>query len=62
MEAALKMRLFLGMVVIVVLAASGVQNVAAADAPAPSATSDATFFLPTLFASLVALAFGMMLF
>ncbi|CAN6696792.1 unnamed protein product [Malus baccata var. baccata] len=37
---------------------SGIQQVAAADAPAPSPTSDAFTFAPTFFASLAALAFG----
>ncbi|XWS64855.1 hypothetical protein CRYUN_Cryun05aG0039800 [Craigia yunnanensis] len=54
---ALRMTLFLAMV-IVLMAVSAVQNVTAADAPAPSPTSDATAFMPTVFASLVALAFG----
>ncbi|XVF06596.1 hypothetical protein REPUB_Repub06bG0062600 [Reevesia pubescens] len=56
---ALRMRLFFAMV-IVLMAVSAVQNVAAADAPAPSPTSDATAFVPTVFASLVALAFGLL--
>ncbi|KAL5770327.1 hypothetical protein ACOSP7_014481 [Xanthoceras sorbifolium] len=58
MEAVMKMRLFLAMVVMV-MAVSGVQNVSAADSPAPSPTSDASAFLPTFFASLAALAFGL---
>ncbi|WRX22856.1 hypothetical protein QQP08_015343 [Theobroma cacao] len=43
---AFRMRLFLA-VVVVLMAVSAVQNVAAADAPAPSPTSDATSFVPT---------------
>ncbi|KAJ6877310.1 arabinogalactan protein 13-like [Populus alba x Populus x berolinensis] len=58
---ALKMRVFLAIVAVLV-AVSAVQNVAAADAPAPSPTSDATTFLPAVLASLVALAFGQLLF
>ncbi|XP_022743951.1 arabinogalactan peptide 13-like [Durio zibethinus] len=54
---ALRVRLFFAMVV-ALMAVSTVQNVAAADAPAPSPTSDAIAFVPTVFASLVALAFG----
>ncbi|KAH7571703.1 hypothetical protein JRO89_XS04G0122100 [Xanthoceras sorbifolium] len=54
-----QMRLFLAMVVMV-MAVSGVQNVSAADSPAPSPTSDASAFLPTFFASLAALAFGLL--
>ncbi|OMO88091.1 hypothetical protein CCACVL1_08553, partial [Corchorus capsularis] len=47
---ALKMRLFLAMV-IALMAVSAVQNVAAADAPAaaPGPASDATAFVPTVF-------------
>ncbi|KAI3924351.1 hypothetical protein MKW98_032552 [Papaver atlanticum] len=41
-----------------VMAASAVQNVAAADAPAPSPTSDATSFAPAVFASMAAVAIG----
>ncbi|KAG6750760.1 hypothetical protein POTOM_045272 [Populus tomentosa] len=58
---ALKMRVFLA-IVAVLIAVSAVQNVAAADAPAPSPTSDATTFVPAVLASLVALAFGQLLF
>lgn len=44
------------MVAMLVMVASGVS---AADAPAPSPVSDATtLFVPTAFASLIALAFG----
>ncbi|KDP39696.1 hypothetical protein JCGZ_02716 [Jatropha curcas] len=56
---ALKMRVFLALVV-VVMAFSAVQNVAAQEAPAPSPASDATIFVPTIFASFVALAFGLL--
>ncbi|KAI5566900.1 hypothetical protein POPTR_013G057500v4 [Populus trichocarpa] len=58
---ALKMRVFLA-IVVVLMAVSAVQNVAAAEAPAPSPTSDATTFVPAVLASLVALAFGQLLF
>ncbi|XP_043691192.1 arabinogalactan protein 13-like [Telopea speciosissima] len=54
----LKMRLFTA-VVLMVLAVSAVQNVAAAEAPAPAPASDAAVFVPTVFASLAALAFGL---
>ncbi|XP_021898216.1 arabinogalactan peptide 13-like [Carica papaya] len=54
---AMKMRLFMA-IVVVFMAASVVQNVAAQEAPAPSPASDAAVFVPTVFASLVALAFG----
>ncbi|XP_004493167.1 arabinogalactan protein 14 [Cicer arietinum] len=54
---ALKMNVFVVvMVAMLVMVASGVS---AADAPAPSPVSDATtLFVPTAFASLIALAFG----
>ncbi|OVA06367.1 hypothetical protein BVC80_8885g16 [Macleaya cordata] len=54
---ALKMRVCLA-VMAMVMAASAIQNVAAADAPAPSPTSDAASFVPAVFASLTAVAFG----
>ncbi|XP_039043765.1 arabinogalactan protein 13-like [Hibiscus syriacus] len=47
-------------VMIVLVAMFTVQNVAAADAPAPSPTSDSTTFVPAVFASLIALAFGLL--
>lgn len=54
------MRVFLA-IMVVLMAVSAVQDVAAAaDAPAPSPTSDATTFVPAAFASLVALAFGLL--
>ncbi|KAE9586544.1 hypothetical protein Lalb_Chr24g0403101 [Lupinus albus] len=54
---ALKMKIFLAlMVAMVVMAAT---SVSASDAPAPSPASDATsLFVPTLFVSLIALVFG----
>lgn len=56
------MRLFFALV-IMLMATSTIQNVMAAEAPAsaPSPTSDATAFVPTIFASLVALTFGVLL-
>ncbi|OAY44378.1 arabinogalactan protein 13-like [Manihot esculenta] len=56
---ALKMRVFLA-IVVVVMAISAIQNVGAQEAPAPSPASDATVFVPTVFASLAALAFGLL--
>ncbi|XP_062113385.1 arabinogalactan protein 13-like [Humulus lupulus] len=56
---AMRMRLFFTLVV-AMMAVSAVQNVAAADAPAPSPTSDATAFVPAVFASLGALAMGLL--
>ncbi|OIW19014.1 hypothetical protein TanjilG_10299 [Lupinus angustifolius] len=54
---ALRMKIFLAlMVAIVVMAAT---SVSAAEAPAPSPASDATtLFVPTVFGSLIALVFG----
>ncbi|OWM78822.1 hypothetical protein CDL15_Pgr002993 [Punica granatum] len=55
---ATKMRLFFA-VVVALMAALAVEKVAAAEAPAPSPTSDAATFAPAAaFASLAALAFG----
>ncbi|XP_058204788.1 arabinogalactan protein 13-like [Rhododendron vialii] len=56
---ALRMKLFVA-VVMLLMAVSAVGNVAAAEAPAPSPVSDATVFLPAAFASLAALAFGLL--
>ncbi|MBA0874590.1 hypothetical protein Goshw_018992 [Gossypium schwendimanii] len=55
---ALRMEVFWVMLVVLV-AVFKVQNVAAVEAPAPSPTSDATIFVPSALASLVALAFGL---
>ncbi|XP_026417911.1 arabinogalactan protein 13-like [Papaver somniferum] len=57
--AAMKMRVLVA-VTALVMAASTVQNVAAAHAPAPSPTSDAFMFVPAVFASLTAVAFGIL--
>ena len=52
------MRIFFVMV-IVLMVVFAIQNVVVAtDASAPSPTSDAIAFVPTVFASFVALAFG----
>lgn len=56
---AMKMRLFFALVV-ALMAVSAVQNVAAAEAPAPSPTSDAASFVPAVFASFGALAMGLL--
>ncbi|KAJ8637942.1 hypothetical protein MRB53_012209 [Persea americana] len=50
----LKLNLF----VIVLVALLAIEKAAAADAPAPSPTSDATAFVPTLFASFTAFLLG----
>ncbi|GMY16132.1 arabinogalactan peptide 14-like [Fagus crenata] len=55
---AMKLKLFVTLLV-VLMAISSVQKAVAADAPAPTPTSDAAIFVPTFFASLVALAFGL---
>ncbi|XP_026414914.1 arabinogalactan protein 14-like [Papaver somniferum] len=56
----LKMRALVAITVMVMAASSIQNNVAAADAPAPSPTSDATSFVPAVFASLTALVFGLL--
>jgi hypothetical protein len=56
---ALKMKQFFAMMVVAMLMAAS--SVSAADAPAPSPTSDATtLFVPTIIASFVALLFGLL--
>ncbi|KAF3444391.1 hypothetical protein FNV43_RR14083 [Rhamnella rubrinervis] len=55
---AMNMKLSVALLVVIMVAFSGIQKSAAADAPAPSPASDATLFVPTFFASLVALALG----
>ncbi|KAE9588779.1 hypothetical protein Lalb_Chr22g0359101 [Lupinus albus] len=56
---ALKMKVFLALMVAMFVMAE--TSVSAAEAPAPSPTSDATtLFIPTAFASLIALAFGLL--
>ncbi|KAH0721021.1 hypothetical protein KY290_006305 [Solanum tuberosum] len=57
---AMKMNVLLVVVIVMLVALSEIQNVVAADAPAPAPASDATLFVPTVFASLVALAFGVL--
>ncbi|KAL2923247.1 Arabinogalactan protein 14 [Bienertia sinuspersici] len=47
-------------VILLLIAVFTVQNVAAADAPAPAPASDAAAFFPTAVASLIALAFGLL--
>ncbi|XAR68651.1 hypothetical protein NMG60_11003849 [Bertholletia excelsa] len=47
-------------VAVTVMATSVVQNAMAAEAPAPTPTSDATTFVPAAFASLAALFFGIL--
>ncbi|XP_065853183.1 arabinogalactan protein 13-like [Euphorbia lathyris] len=51
---ALKMRVFMAIVVVLM----AISAVSAQESPAPSPASDATTFVPAAFASLVALAFG----
>lgn len=51
----------LAALVLMLMAVSAVQSVVAADAPTPPPSSDAALFVPTAFASLIALAFGFLL-
>ncbi|CAA0410236.1 unnamed protein product [Arabidopsis thaliana] len=55
---AMKMKLYVVVLVAVIAFSTVHQTVAAVDAPAPSPTSDASSFIPTLFASVVVMAFG----
>ncbi|KAL6986940.1 hypothetical protein U1Q18_012701, partial [Sarracenia purpurea var. burkii] len=55
----LKMKAFLA-VLIASMAVSAVQNAVAAEAPAPSPVADASFFVPSAFASIAAIAFGLL--
>ncbi|KAK7286549.1 hypothetical protein RJT34_21618 [Clitoria ternatea] len=58
MEALKKMNILLALfVAILVMVANGVS---AAEAPAPGPSSDATLFVPTAFASFIALAFSLL--
>ncbi|CAA7062525.1 unnamed protein product [Microthlaspi erraticum] len=55
---AMKMKLFVALLVAMIAFAAIQQTAAAVDAPAPSPTSDASSFIPTFFASLALMAFG----
>ena len=55
---AMKMNLFVALLVVTIMAFSAINTVSAADAPAPSPTADAAAFVPTAIASLSALAFA----
>ncbi|KAL0369941.1 UNVERIFIED_CONTAM: hypothetical protein Sangu_0312200 [Sesamum angustifolium] len=55
---AMKMKMVAFASLIVML--SAVNGVSAAHAPAPAPTSDATLFVPTLFASFAAMAFALL--
>nr|XP_016470038.1 PREDICTED: arabinogalactan peptide 14-like [Nicotiana tabacum] len=57
---AMKMNVFLVVLMVVLVAMSGIHNVVVVDAPAPAPAADASIFVPTVFASLVALAFGLL--
>lgn len=54
----MKLRFFSVAMLAVVMASSLVEKAAAAEAPAPSPTSGASFAAPTAVASLAAVAFG----
>lgn len=58
MEAKNMKKLTVAFMIVMIMALSAVNDVTATDAPAPSPTSDATVFLPTFLASLVAMAFA----
>lgn len=54
----MKMKMLIVVLMIINLAVSGIKVVSAADAPAPSPASDASIFVPTLFASFALLLFS----
>ncbi|CAN6841656.1 unnamed protein product [Brassica oleracea] len=56
---AMKMKLFIAVLVALIVFSAVRQSAAAVDAPAPSPTSDASSFIPTFFASVTVLAFGL---
>lgn len=56
----MKMKLFVAVLVAVTVFSAVQQTAAAVDAPAPSPTSDASSFIPTFFASLAVMAFGLL--
>ncbi|XP_019057936.1 PREDICTED: arabinogalactan peptide 13-like [Tarenaya hassleriana] len=59
---AMKMKLFLAVVLAAAMAFSAVNPAAASvEAPAPSPPSGASSFVPALFASVAALAFGLLI-
>ncbi|CAE6243804.1 unnamed protein product [Arabidopsis arenosa] len=55
---AMKMKLFVTVLVAMIAFSTVQQTVAVVDAPAPSPTSDASSFIPTFFASVAVMAFG----
>ncbi|KAL3534023.1 hypothetical protein ACH5RR_007544 [Cinchona calisaya] len=58
---AMKMKVVVvAVMMMMAMAFSAVQNVAAVEAPAPAPASDASLFVPTVFASVAALAMGLL--
>ncbi|XP_019095752.1 PREDICTED: arabinogalactan peptide 14-like [Camelina sativa] len=55
---AMKMKLFVAVLVAMIAFSTVQQTVAAVDAPAPSPTSDASSVIPTFLASVAVMAFG----
>ncbi|KAH6813849.1 arabinogalactan protein 14 [Perilla frutescens var. frutescens] len=55
-----KKMLVVAFMLVVLMALSAINGVSASDAPAPAPTSDATAFLPTFLASVVAMAFALL--
>ncbi|XP_047323352.1 arabinogalactan protein 21-like [Impatiens glandulifera] len=60
---ALRMKLFVvvAIVAVTLIEITAFHGVSAAEAPAPSPTSDASVFVPTAIASVLALAFGFLI-
>ncbi|KAF5725530.1 hypothetical protein HS088_TW23G00253 [Tripterygium wilfordii] len=54
-----QMKALVTLMMVVLMAMSSIQMAAAADSPAPAPASEAAVFVPTFFASVVALAFGL---
>lgn len=57
---AMKMKLFVAVLVAMIAFSAVQQSAAAVDAPAPSPTSDASSFIPTVFASVSVLVVGLL--
>ncbi|KAF8102677.1 hypothetical protein N665_0197s0039 [Sinapis alba] len=57
---AMKMKLFVAVLVAMIAFSAVQQSAAAVEAPAPSPTSDASSFIPTIFASVSVLVVGLL--
>ncbi|CAN8248342.1 unnamed protein product [Cochlearia groenlandica] len=57
---AMKLKLFVAVLVAIIAVSAVQQTVAAVEAPAPSPVSDGFSLIPTFFASIAMLAFGLL--